>query len=75
MPCAVAEYAVAQTQALKAQHDLQLANVEAARAVVASTAASFEQNGQLPEDTLANKRKRKLGRATWTDKHRGARPF
>jgi membrane fusion protein, multidrug efflux system len=38
--------AVAQTQALKAQQDLQLANVEAARAVVASTAASFEQNGR-----------------------------
>jgi membrane fusion protein (multidrug efflux system) len=36
--------AVAQAQALKAQHELQLANVEAARAVVASTAASFEQN-------------------------------
>jgi membrane fusion protein, multidrug efflux system len=38
--------AVAQTQALKAQQELQLANVEAARAVVASTAASFEQNGR-----------------------------
>ena len=36
--------AVAQAEALKAQHELQLANVEAARAVVASTAASFEQN-------------------------------
>jgi membrane fusion protein, multidrug efflux system len=36
--------ALAETQALKAQHELQLANVEAARAVVASTAASFEQN-------------------------------
>lgn len=38
--------ALAQTQALKAQHELQLANVEAARAVVASTAASSEQNGR-----------------------------
>jgi membrane fusion protein (multidrug efflux system) len=38
--------AVAQTQALRAQQQLQLANVEAARAVVASTAASFEQNGR-----------------------------
>src|SRR5271157_176940 len=38
--------ALAQAQALKAQHELQLANVEAARAVVASTAASFEQNGR-----------------------------
>ncbi len=36
--------AMAQVQALKAQHALQLANVEAARAVVASTAASFAQN-------------------------------
>jgi membrane fusion protein (multidrug efflux system) len=36
--------AVAQAQALKAQHGLQLANVEAARAVVASSAASLEQN-------------------------------
>src|SRR5271169_2415950 len=36
--------ATAQAQALKAQHALQLANVEAARAVVASTTASFEQN-------------------------------
>jgi membrane fusion protein, multidrug efflux system len=36
--------AMAQSQALKAQHALQLANVEAARAVVASTTASFEQN-------------------------------
>jgi len=35
---------VAQAQALKAQHGLQLANVEAARAVVASSAASLEQN-------------------------------
>jgi membrane fusion protein (multidrug efflux system) len=38
--------ALAQVQALKAQHALQLANVEAAHAVVASTAASFEQNGR-----------------------------
>jgi membrane fusion protein (multidrug efflux system) len=36
--------AIAQGQALKAQHALQLANIEAARAVVASTTASFEQN-------------------------------
>src|SRR6202050_2722411 len=36
--------ALAQTEALKAQHELQLANVEAARAVVASTTASFDQN-------------------------------
>jgi membrane fusion protein (multidrug efflux system) len=38
--------AMAQTQALKAQHALQLANVEAAHAVVVSTTASFEQNGR-----------------------------
>jgi membrane fusion protein (multidrug efflux system) len=38
--------ALAQTQALIAQHDLQFANVSAARAVVASTAASLEQNGR-----------------------------
>ncbi len=38
--------ALAQTQALRAQHELQLANVEAARAVVASTAASSEQNAR-----------------------------
>ena len=38
--------ATAQAQALKAQHALQLANVEAARAVVASASASFEQNGR-----------------------------
>src|SRR5271155_300777 len=38
--------AMAQAQALKAQHLLQLANVEAAHAVVASTTASFEQNGR-----------------------------
>jgi membrane fusion protein, multidrug efflux system len=36
--------AVAQAQALKAQHELQLANVQAARAVVASTTASSVQN-------------------------------
>jgi membrane fusion protein, multidrug efflux system len=36
--------ATAQAQALRAQHELQLANVEAARAVVASTTASSEQN-------------------------------
>ena len=36
--------AMAQVQALKAQHALQLANVEAARAVVTSTTASFEQS-------------------------------
>jgi membrane fusion protein, multidrug efflux system len=36
--------AMAQEEALKAQLALQLANVEAARAVVASTAASFEQS-------------------------------
>jgi membrane fusion protein (multidrug efflux system) len=36
--------AVAQAQALKAQHELQLANVQAARAVVASTTASSEQS-------------------------------
>jgi membrane fusion protein, multidrug efflux system len=38
--------AVTQQGVLKAQHDLQLANVEAAHAVVASTAASVEQNGR-----------------------------
>src|SRR5271169_5665527 len=38
--------ALAQTQALIAQHELQFANVAAARAVVASTAANFEQNGR-----------------------------
>jgi membrane fusion protein, multidrug efflux system len=38
--------ALAQAQALKAQHALQLANVEAAHAVVASTTASVEQNGR-----------------------------
>jgi membrane fusion protein (multidrug efflux system) len=36
--------AVAQAQALTAQRELQLANVEAAHAVVASTTASSEQN-------------------------------
>src|SRR6202789_3380626 len=36
----------AQSEALKAQRELQLANVEAARAVVASTSASVEQNGR-----------------------------
>jgi membrane fusion protein (multidrug efflux system) len=36
--------ALAQAQALKAQHALQLANVQAARAVVASTTASREQS-------------------------------
>src|SRR6202140_5552830 len=36
--------AMAQAQALKAQHALQLANVEAAHAVVAATTASFSQN-------------------------------
>jgi len=38
--------AMAQAQALRAQHALQLANIEAAHAVVASAAASFEQNGR-----------------------------
>jgi membrane fusion protein, multidrug efflux system len=36
--------ALSQSQALKAQRELQLANIEAARAVVASTSASSEQN-------------------------------
>jgi membrane fusion protein, multidrug efflux system len=36
--------ASAQAQALRAQHDLQLANVEAARAVVESTTATLAQN-------------------------------
>jgi membrane fusion protein (multidrug efflux system) len=36
--------AIAQNLALKAQRELQLANIEAARAVVASTTASSEQN-------------------------------
>jgi membrane fusion protein (multidrug efflux system) len=38
--------AVAQAQALRAQRELQLANVEAARAVVASAAALSEQNAR-----------------------------
>jgi membrane fusion protein (multidrug efflux system) len=38
--------AMAQGQALKAQHELQLANIDAAHAVVASTKASSEQNGR-----------------------------
>ena len=37
---------MARAHALKAQHALQLANVQAAHAVVASSAASFEQNGR-----------------------------
>src|ERR1700688_4669615 len=45
--------AVAQAQALKAQHELQRANVEAARAVVASTTASSDQN----ERDLARQRR------------------
>ena len=36
--------AAAQSQALKAQRELQLANVEAARALVAATSASVQQN-------------------------------
>jgi membrane fusion protein, multidrug efflux system len=36
--------AMAQAQALEAQHALQLANVQAAHAVVASTTASFQQS-------------------------------
>jgi membrane fusion protein (multidrug efflux system) len=38
--------AAAQSQALKAQRELQLANVEAARALVAATSASVGQNGR-----------------------------
>jgi membrane fusion protein (multidrug efflux system) len=38
--------ALAQAQALKAQHDLQRATIQAARAVVASATASFEQSGR-----------------------------
>jgi membrane fusion protein (multidrug efflux system) len=38
--------AAAQIQTLKTQRDLQAANVDAARAVVASTAASLAQNGR-----------------------------
>jgi membrane fusion protein (multidrug efflux system) len=44
---------MAQAQALRAQHELQLANVEASRAVVSSTVASFEQN----ERDLARQRR------------------
>jgi membrane fusion protein (multidrug efflux system) len=36
--------AAAQAQALRAQHELQLATIQAARAVVASTRASLQQN-------------------------------
>ena len=38
--------AMAQARTIEAQHELQLANVEAARAVLASTRALFEQNGR-----------------------------
>jgi membrane fusion protein (multidrug efflux system) len=38
--------ALAQVEVLKAQHELQLANVEAAHAVVASTTASLDQNSR-----------------------------
>jgi membrane fusion protein (multidrug efflux system) len=38
--------AMAQVEVLKAQHELQLANVEAAHAVVASTTASLDQNSR-----------------------------
>jgi membrane fusion protein (multidrug efflux system) len=38
--------AIAQSQALNAQHALQLANIESAHAVVASAVASFEQNAR-----------------------------
>jgi membrane fusion protein (multidrug efflux system) len=38
--------ALAQGETLKAQHELQLANIEAAQAVVASTTASLEQNAR-----------------------------
>ena len=38
--------ATAQSDALKAQHELQLASVQAAQAVVASTMAASEQNGR-----------------------------
>jgi membrane fusion protein, multidrug efflux system len=38
--------ATAQAQTLRAQRELQLANIEAARAVVASTSALREQNGR-----------------------------
>jgi len=40
------ETALAQTQTLRAQRELQLSNVAAAQAVVDSTAASLEQNGR-----------------------------
>jgi len=45
--------ALAQIEVLKAQHELQLANVEAARAVVASATASLDQNGR---DLARNRR-------------------
>jgi membrane fusion protein, multidrug efflux system len=38
--------ATAQSEALKAQHELQLASVQAAKAVLTSTAATGEQNGR-----------------------------
>jgi len=38
--------AIAQAQALRAQHELQLANIDAARSVVAFTSASFAQNAR-----------------------------
>src|ERR1700684_584320 len=50
---ACAASATAQTHVLKAQQELQRANVEAARAVVASTTASSEQN----ERDLARQRR------------------
>jgi membrane fusion protein (multidrug efflux system) len=45
--------AIAQVEVLKAQHELQLANVQAAHAVVASTTASVDQNGR---DLTRNRR-------------------
>jgi membrane fusion protein, multidrug efflux system len=45
--------AMAQVDVLKAQHELQLANIEAAHAVVASTTASLDQNGR---DLARNRR-------------------
>jgi membrane fusion protein (multidrug efflux system) len=45
--------AIAQVEVLKAHHELQLANVQAARAVVASTTASVDQNGR---DLARNRR-------------------
>jgi membrane fusion protein, multidrug efflux system len=45
--------ATAQVEVLKAQHELQLANIEAAHAVVASTTASLDQNGR---DLARNRR-------------------